>query len=99
MRQAIAVPFGGRAVEKRLERRRAGIIRQGQLSEADEELLMIGRAVVALAVVLDDELPVRLFDHGGFEGQLGARGPMRRKKGRDRIPIARKGGGSSASDT
>lgn len=85
VRQAHRVPFGGRTLHQRLERlgrSRIGFLRE--LGEADEEAGMVGRAVIALAVVLDHELPVRLFNDRGLVGNLGAIGCVRCEIGRDR---------------
>ena len=47
------VPSGAGAAHQVVElRTRPGIVRQGELDEGDEELGVIRRAVVALAIVL-----------------------------------------------
>ncbi len=46
---------------------------------------MIGGAVVTLAIVLPDQLPIALLDDGAFEGDLRFPQAMRREIGRDRL--------------
>ncbi|ENN89027.1 hypothetical protein RHSP_02217 [Rhizobium freirei PRF 81] len=55
-----------------------------RFGEGAAELGVIGGAVVALAVVLPDQLPVALLDDGALEGDLGFAHAMRRHIGLDR---------------
>ena len=58
-----------------------------------DQLRMVGGAVIALAVVLPDELPVRLFDDGGLERHLAlvqvVRQEIRLDVSADRLEIRR----------